>query len=86
LAGVLPAAKRDDQLVHFIKGRTDVAMTRDELSCLEPKQWLDDKVNSHPLIMLAPLIVRERLNDSGRHRHSEMRCHRHSEICVPKRL
>lgn len=39
----LSAAGYNDQLVHFKKKRTDVAMTRQELECLEPCQWLDDK-------------------------------------------
>ena len=61
-------------------------MTRQELECLEPCQWLDDKVNSHSLIMPASPIVRERLNDrdryrdTGRDRDTEPERYRDSKI------
>lgn len=33
----------EKELVHFKKGRTDISMTREELQCLRPGAWLDDK-------------------------------------------
>jgi len=32
------------ELVWFSKGNTDIAMTRKELECLNPRVWLGDKV------------------------------------------
>ena len=55
-------------------------MTRQELECLEPCQWLDDKVNSHSLSMPVSLIVRERDRYRDRHRYSDRQRYRAREI------
>lgn len=75
------AGDRDEEVVQFKRGRTIVNMTRDELKCMGPRQWLNDKAiqiymnlvvmmrDSHPELPAVELIKQSffytRLTEGG---------------------
>ena len=54
---MLPGGSQTDVRVLFQKGLTYVTMTRDELKCMSPLAWLNDKVQELCCVLLSPVQV-----------------------------